>query len=83
MRIPNKQPGEGRTLLLLVPNYWGKGPTVADCKAAIRTNGSRASKALTGGPYRLYSAHPDTYVDDFGMVIMPKGNSLELLASHD
>ncbi len=52
------KPAPDRVILITMPNYWGKGATVAAAKAALREAGG-----VPGEYWRVHSVHPDTYVD--------------------
>ncbi len=80
-QIPNSlvPARDGDVLLLTVPNYWGKGKTMQDAKRALRdAYGPSQPKA-----WRVYSVHPNTYLDDMGMIVSVRGHELIMLAEYD
>jgi hypothetical protein len=62
---------EGDVILIVVPNYWAKGATVTEAIQNVRKAGGK-----TSGQYRVYSSHPDAYIDGMGMAFAPHASEL-------
>ena len=69
---------DGDVFLVTCPYYWGKGTTLVDARKAVMAAGGQTSRA-----WRVYSVHPDTYLDEMGYIIAPKGHEPLMLAEHD
>lgn len=60
-------------ILVLVPNYWGKGETAAEAWRNVRRAGG-PSKRDSKGRYVIYRVHPDTVCEEIhGNLQYPKG----------
>jgi hypothetical protein len=76
MKLDMKPTREGDVLLLMVPNYWGRGATVGEAKKNLRLAGGGMYKY-----FRLLSVHPSTEVDVVdGGLSYPKGHRPEVVA---
>ncbi len=60
---------EGDVFMVTVPNYWGKGATMAEAKAKLRQISGRAMNEHRA--WRVYSVHPDTYLQEMGYINHP------------
>ncbi len=71
-----REPEEGKWVLLIAQNIWGKGATVAAAYANLRKQGHKArDKALA------YHVHPDAYCEDIhGDIVSPTDNKPVLVA---
>lgn len=65
----------GDHILLTVPHYWGKGPTLAAAKKKLSDAGGDVKRH-----WRIHSVHPDTYLSELGYIICPKGHPPVTLA---
>lgn len=76
-RIPTtlKLAREGDVFFVLIPNYWGKGATLDEAIARVK------SQRSIGEHWRVFSAHPTTYCDEImGSLIYPRGHDPIVLA---
>lgn len=72
-------PRKGDHILVTVPNHWGRGATLAEAKR----NCSKASGRPIGNRWRVYSCHPETFLDEMGYIRTPKGAEPLLLISEN
>lgn len=72
--IKLKPAREGDIILIVVPNYWGAGKDVESAVKQVKRAGGRIS-----GSFRVYSSHPDAYIDDMGTAYSPRDHASILL----
>ncbi len=72
---------EGDVILLTVPNYWGKGLTLAKAKQALRQISGRPLSEHKA--WRVYSAHQSTYLQEMGYLNHPENHPPVMLAEYD
>ena len=78
-RIPDlKLPREGDVFLITCPNYWGKGATLTEARKQLRGAGGNVK-----GRWRVYSAHPETFVNGYGQLAFPSGHNPVMLDEYD
>jgi hypothetical protein len=65
-------PGDGDVYLVIVPHYWGKGPTLAAAVGEAKRAGARS---LAAGPIQVLTcSDPSVYMDEFGRVMAIRGH---------
>lgn len=59
---------EGDHLLIVIPNYWGKGKDITEAKRALM-NSSGSRRVTEAKSWIVYSVSPDTTLDEvFGQM---------------
>lgn len=71
---------DGDYFLITAPNYWGRGATLEDAKREIKRAGPRD---ILKGRWRVYSVHPETYVNGYGELVHKNGHPPVKLDEHD
>lgn len=72
---------DGDHFLVTIPNHWGRGATLAEAKAACKKASYKPMNKWKA--WRVYSVHPETYLDDMGYLRYPKGHTAIVLAEHN
>lgn len=67
------EPRPGEVILIIVPNYWGKGKTYDAAKLALRKAGGLLRRNGKPQPLAVYSAHPESYLNEMGYIVRPRG----------
>lgn len=60
----------GDQIMVSIPHYWGKGATLADALAALKTSGG-----VIGVYWRIHSVHPATEIDSMGYLTHPANHA--------
>lgn len=73
-------------ILIIVPNYWGKGETIAEAWQQVKKASYSNLRDLKRGKWAMYSGH-DTeavkmHVDDFGSVCHDRDYPLTEIEVH-
>ena len=61
----------GDWLMIIIPNYWGKGATIAEAKKALEAQYGKITGRDKPKQWRVRSVHPDSYVSDMGGITYP------------
>jgi hypothetical protein len=72
---------KGDVFLLTAPNYWGKGATLAEAKRKLREVSGRPM--IEHKAWRVYSAHPSTYLQEMGYINHPTDHPPIMLAEYN
>jgi hypothetical protein len=68
-------------LLITVPNYWGKGASIEEAKAALKGQYGNLTGREAPYAWHVYSVHKDSYVSGLGGLVFPNGHPPMLTAS--
>ena len=77
MPIPNITAAEGRTLVAIGPQAWGKGTTAKEAVAEMRTQLPRYLGSSKTVKVILVEAPADAYVDDMGYTCWKQGDGVK------
>lgn len=72
---------EGDIFMVTVPHYWAHGATIAEAKKKLRQISGRVFDEHKA--WRVYSAHPSTYIQEMGYINYPIEHPPITLAEHD
>lgn len=67
---------KGDELMISIPHYWGKGPTMAEAKKNLEKAGGTSRSKY----WRVHSVHPDTNIDEMGYINHPVNHAPVVLA---
>jgi len=70
-------------VLILVPNYWGKGDTIREAWSQVKKASYKNLRDLKRGRYKIFSVtdtdEVKSRVDDLGGITYPKGYAPKLI----
>ena len=70
---------DGDVFLFVEPHYWGKATTP---RAAVTQSLRVGGLGFGARQWRLYSAHPDTFMDEIGYINFPAGHAPIVISEH-